>query len=218
VLYEEGRDDVFYYITLNNDNYPMPPMPEGSEEGILEGLHKVRPAPDATGKKKRPRAHLLGSGPILLQALRAQELLDEHFGVAADVWSATSYGQLRRGALEAERWNLLHPAEPPRKSYLERTLGGEKDAAFVAASDYVRAVPEMIARWVPGGLLPLGTDGFGRSDSRPALRRFFEVDAECIALAALYQLSRRGAVRPEVVQQAIGKLGIDPDKLDPMKS
>src|SRR5262249_51117276 len=211
------KEDVFYYVTLYNENYPMPPMPEGAKEGILRGLYKVRPASRERQRPEAPRAHLFGSGPILTQALRAQELLAEHFGVAADVWSATSYKELRRDCLDVERWNFLHPTEPPRRSYLEEVLAREGEQDFyVAASDYMRSVPEMIARWVPGGLFPLGTDGFGRSASRATLRRHFEVDAECIALAALYQLARRGAVKPEVVQQAIEKLGVDPEKINPM--
>jgi pyruvate dehydrogenase E1 component len=209
------KEDVFYYITLYNENYAMSPMPEGAKAGILKGLYKVRPAPVA-GKVK---AHLFGSGPILPQALRAQEILATQFGVAADVWSATSYKGLRREALEAERWNFLHADQPPRRSYVEEVLSHEgPNDVYVAAGDYMRAVPEMIARWVPGGLFPLGTDGFGRSETRAALRRHFEVDAESIALAALYQLSRRGAVKPAQVREAMKKLGIDPEKIDPMRA
>jgi pyruvate dehydrogenase E1 component len=210
-MFQEG-EDVFYYITLYNENYPMPAMPAGVEAGILKGLYKLRPA-----KTRGPKVHLFGSGPILMQALRAQELLAEHFGVAADVWSATSDRELRREALEVERWNLLHPAEKPRTSYLQQVLAKE-EGPVVAASDFLRQVPEMIARWVPGGLFPLGTDGFGRSDTRAALRRHFEVDAECIAVAALGQLAQRGAVKPALVQQAIGKLGIKPEKISPMRA
>ncbi len=212
-MYQDPVEDVFYYITLYNDNYPMPPMPEGVTNGILKGLYKFRPAAKANG----PRAHLFGSGPIVPQALRAQELLAEHFGVAADVWSATSYKELRREALAVERWNFLHPLEKSRRSYLEDVLSREQ-GVFIAASDFMRAVPEMIARWVPGGLFPLGTDGFGRSDSRAALRRHFEIDAESMALAALYQLSRTGALKPRVVQDAFKKLKVDPEKLDPMRA
>src|SRR5262245_4025831 len=209
----EYKDDVFYYITLYNDNYPMLPMPEGVEEGILKGMYKLRPA---TAKSKLPKVHLLGSGPLLPHTLRAQEKLAE-FGVAADVWSVTSYKELRREALEVERWNLLHPGEKPRESYLQRVLAKE-EGLFVAVSDYLKAWPELIQRWVPGGLYPLGTDGFGRSDTRPALRRFFEVDEAFITLAALTQLSRKGALKPADVKQAIAKLGINPDKADPMKA
>ncbi len=196
-MYQDVKEDIFYYITLYNDNYPMLPMPEGSTEGILKGLYKLRPA--ANAKAKAPKAHLFGSGPILMHTLRAQELLAEHFGVAADVWSATSYKELRREALEVERWNLLHPTEKPRQNYVQTVLAKE-DGVFLAASDNMRAVPEMIARWVPNGLFPLGTDGFGRSETRAALRRHFEVDAECITVAALYQLAQRGAIKADVVQ------------------
>jgi pyruvate dehydrogenase E1 component len=213
-MFGDKPEDVFYYITLYNDNYPMPPMPEGVAEGILKGLYKLRPAADPADGAK---VHLLGSGPILLHALRAQELLANDFGIAADVWSVTSYKELRREALDVERWNLLHPTEPPRRSYVETALGRE-DGVFVAATDYMKAVPEMIGRWVPGGLYPLGTDGFGRSDTRAALRRFFEVDAECIAVAALYRLAQRRAVKPDLVQQALQRYGIDPEKANPMRA
>ena len=216
-MYEEAKESVFYYITLYNDNYPMLPMPEGSDEGILKGLYKLRPAAAGRPGAKSGKVHLLGSGPILPHALRAQELLAEQFGIAADVWSATSYKELRREALEVERWNLLHPLEKPRQSYLQKMLARE-EGVFIAASDYMRMVPEMIARWVPGGLFPLGTDGFGRSETRQALRRHFEVDAESIAVAALAQLAQRGAVKPHVVADAIKKFGIDPEKVSPMRA
>jgi pyruvate dehydrogenase E1 component len=212
-MYEAG-EDLFYYITLGNENYPMPPMPEGAAEGILRGLYRLRPA---SAKGKGTKVHLLGSGAILREALRAQELLAERYGVAADVWSVTSYKELRRDALEAERWNLLHPTAEPRRSYVERLLEKE-EGVFVAAGDYLRAVPEMIDRWVPGGLLPLGTDGFGRSENRKALRRFFEVDAEFITLAALYRLAQRGEVKPARVEKAIQELGINPEKLNPLRA
>lgn len=210
----EANEDIFYYITLYNEQYQHAAMPAGVEEGILHGLYKFRPAP---AKGKSGKVNLLGSGPILREALRAQDLLAEKFGVAADVWSATSYRELRRDALDVERWNMLHPTAEPRKCWLETVLAGEK-APFIAASDCMKAVPEMIARWVPGGLYALGTDGFGRSDSRRALRRFFEIDAECIALAALHQLQVRGEIKPAVVQKAVQDLGIDPEKANPMRS
>jgi pyruvate dehydrogenase E1 component len=210
----DACEDVLYYITLYNEKYPMPAMPEGACEGILKGLYRLRPAGVPV---KGTRVHLLGSGPILREALRAQELLGSKFGVAADVWSATSYRELRRAALDAERWNMLHPTEPPRVPYVQQVLPKEP-GVFVAASDYLKAFPEMIERWVPGGLYALGTDGFGRSESRPALRRFFEVDAESITVAALYQLMRRGEVKPAQVQEAIRVLGVDPEKSNPMRS
>src|SRR5262245_6663570 len=186
----------------------MQPMRKGSAEGILKGLYNLRPA--AVPSKLSP-VHLLGSGPILREVLRAQEILGEHYGIAADVWSATSYKELRRDALDAERWNLLHPTSEPRRSYVEQLLGKEK-GIFLAASDYMKLVPEMIGRWVPGGLYSLGTSGFGRSEDRTTLRRFFEVDAECITVAALSQLARRGEIKPGQVAEAIKDLGIDPEK------
>src|SRR5205823_12061549 len=140
-------EDIFYYITIYNEAYTMPPMPEGAAEGILRGLYKLRPA---TVKGKGSPVHLLGSGAILREALRAQEILAERYQVAADVWSVTSYKELRRDGLEADRWNLLHPTAEPRQGYVEKLLAGEK-GVFVAASDYIKALPEMIARWVPGG-------------------------------------------------------------------
>jgi pyruvate dehydrogenase E1 component len=215
-MYQDVTEDVFYYITLYNDNYAMLPMPEGAEEGILRGMYKLKASP-VPAKGKASKVHLLGSGPILPYALRAQTLLAEKYGVAADVWSVTSYRELRRDALDVERWNMLHPEQAPRRSYLERVLAQEP-GVYVAASDYMRAVPEMIQRWVPGGLYPLGTDGFGRSETRAKLRRHFEVDAESITLAALSQLARRGEVKPAAVQQAIQQLGIDPEKINPMRA
>lgn len=206
----EGREDSLYYITLYNENYRMPPAPEGCDEGILRGLYRLRRGMSSLA----PKAHILGSGPIVREALRAQELLGRDYGVSADVWSATSYKRLRAEALEAERWNLLHPEEPPRKSHLETVLAGE-EGPFVAASDYMRLVPDQVARWVPGGLLSLGTDGFGRSDGRRALRRFFEVDAESIVVAVLSALARRGVVQKALVAKAIRNLGLDPEKAPP---
>ncbi len=218
-MYEEG-EDIFYYITLCNEAYAMPPMPqgEGVAEGVLRGLYKLRPGPEVRGQKSEvSKVHLFGSGTILREALRAQGILAERFGIAADVWSATSYKELRRDALTCERWNMLHPTEEPRRSYVERVLAGES-GVFVAASDNMKSLPEMIHRWVPGGIYALGTDGFGRSETRAALRRHFEVDAECITLAALTQLARRGEMPRERVAEAIRTLGIDPEKIDPVQA
>jgi pyruvate dehydrogenase E1 component len=212
-MYEAG-ENIFYYITLGNENYPMAAMPAGVEEGVLKGMYRLRPA---SIKGKGTRVHLLGSGAILREALRAQEVLAEREGIAADVWSVTSYKELRREALEAERWNRLHPTAEPRRSYLENLLAAEQ-GVFIAASDYMKALPEMITRWVPGGLVALGTDGFGRSENRASLRRFFEVDAESIVVAALDQLRKRGEVKPERVAKAIKELGLNPDKADPVRA
>jgi pyruvate dehydrogenase E1 component len=209
-MFAEG-EDCLYYLTLYNENYGMPPMPEGVASGILSGLYKFR----RSSLPSPLRAQLFGSGPILREALRAQGILEERYGVSADVWSATSYKQLRSDALNVRRWNLLHPGEEPRRSYIERTLENE-EGVFIAASDYMRLVPDQIAPWVPGGLTTLGTDGFGRSDTRPALRRYFEVDAEFIVIAALYALAEQGQVKMADVEKAIRELGVDPEKVHPV--
>lgn len=203
-------EDVFYYLTLYNENYPMPPMPDGVREGILKGLYKFRPA----AQSSKLRAQIFGSGPILREALRAQDILAEKYGVAADVWSATSYKLLRSDALRASRWNMLHPEETPRKPYVEQVLTGE-EGVFVAVSDNLKLVPDQIAPWVPGGLTTLGTDGFGRSDTRTRLRRFFEVDAECTAVATLHALAQKGQIDRKVVTRAIRELDVDPEKVFP---
>ncbi|HZL44429.1 MAG TPA: pyruvate dehydrogenase (acetyl-transferring), homodimeric type, partial [Verrucomicrobiae bacterium] len=200
-------EDIFYYLTLYNENYTMPAMPPGVEEGILEGLYRFRAAPEETPLK----AHIFGSGPIINEALRAQQILGEKYGVSADVWSATNYKLLRNDALRAARWNRLHPTEPARKSRVERLLEAEH-GVFVAASDFMRIVPDQIAPWVPGGLTTLGTDGFGRSDTRRRLRRFFEVDAESIVIATLHALAQQGEIEPRVVADAIKHLEVDPEK------
>ncbi len=208
-LYAEG-EEYFYYLTLYNESYPMPEMPQGVEEGILKGLYRLR----AADKGKKFKAHIFGSGPLLREALRAQEMLAEQFDVAADVWSATSYKLLRGDALRTKRWNMLHPTAAPKKSYLESVLQDE-EGPFIAVSDYMKMVPDQIAPWVPGGLMALGTDGFGRSDTRPNLRRFFEVDAEVTAVATLYALYQKGSLPAHTVEDAIQKLAIDPEKAFP---
>jgi pyruvate dehydrogenase E1 component len=211
-MYAEG-EDCFYYLTVENEMYPMPPMPAGVADGVRRGLYKLAPG---RGEDDWPRLHLFGSGAILREALRAQEIL-AGYRVAADVWSATSYSELRRDALAAERWNMLHPLAEPRVPYVTRVLA-DQPWPIVAASDYMKAVPDQIARFVPAGMVSLGTDGFGRSDMRDALRRFFEVDAEAITVAALHQLARRGEVAASVVQEAIAALGIDPEQPDPARA
>jgi len=208
-MYEAGEQG-FYYLSVYNEMYPMPAMPAGAEEGIRRGLYKLTPAAAADGQ---PRLHLFGSGAILREVMAAQALLAER-GVAADVWSVTSYTELRRDALACERWNRLHPGAPPRQSYVEEQLAAEP-WPIVAATDYLKAVPDQIARFVPAGLVPLGTDGFGRSDTREALRRHFEVDAAAIAVAALAELARRGELPLESVSAALDELGVDADAEDP---
>jgi pyruvate dehydrogenase E1 component len=217
-MYEAG-ESIFYYITLGNEPYQMPGMPEGSEEGILRGMYRLRSSSLKSNSKSTttPHVHLLGSGSILRETLKAREILADRYQVASDVWSVTSYKELRREALDVERWNLLHPGQESRVSYVEKLLAKEQ-GPFIAASDYMKSLPEMITRWIPGGVYALGSDGFGRSDNRTSLRRFFEVDAECIVLAALTQLARRGQMKLERVQQAIKELGIDPEKMNPMNS
>ena len=217
VIVEDGirrmyvdREDVFYYLTVANEPYAQAAMPEGCTEGILRGLYKVRPAADPDAG---PRLHIFGSGSILCEALRAQELLAAR-GVAADVWSVTSWNELRRDAVAVERWNMLHPLETPRVPYFRQALDAEP-WPIVAASDYMKTLPLTLATWAPDGLHALGTDGFGRSETRESLRRFFEVDAESICVAALSELARREEIEPRRVQDAIEELGLDPGKPDP---
>jgi pyruvate dehydrogenase E1 component len=203
------HEDVFYYLALYNESYTMLPMPEGVEDGIVKGLYKFKPGPQSGIK-----AHLFGSGSILQSALKAQAILAEKYGVSADVWSATSYKLLRTDAIRCQRWNMLHPTEPAKKPYLE-TLLAKETGPFVAVSDNIRAVPDQIASWVPGGLLTLGTDGYGRSDTRARLRRFFAVDAECTVIATLYALAEKNLIARKVVAQAIKDLEVDPEKVQP---
>jgi pyruvate dehydrogenase E1 component len=212
-MYAKGEDWI-YYITVYNENYEMPPMPAGCEEGILKGVYKLRDVPaQAAPVGPLPHVHLLGSGTILREVLRAADLLAEHWGVSSTVWSVTSWKELRREAQECRRWNMLHPEAPPKVSYLEQTFAAA-DGVFVAASDHVRAVPEQLDPWMPGGLFVLGTDGFGRSETRGPLRRHFEVDAECVAIGTLSRLAAAGAIGGHVVAEAIRRLGVDPDKID----
>jgi pyruvate dehydrogenase E1 component len=208
MLHDE--ENVFYYITLQNENYAMPPMPEGAKDGILSGIYKFRPA---EGRFKN-HVQLFGSGSIINQVLRAQQILSERFDVSADVWGVTSYQQLRRDALACERHNRLHPTDEPRVPYITRALDGVK-GPFIAATDYMKIVPEQITRFIPGRFVPLGTDGFGMSDTREALRRHFEIDAENIVLAALDALRAEGRIDAAAVERAIEELGVDPEKVDP---
>ena len=208
-MYAEG-ENIFYYLALYNENHLMPPMPEGAERGILSGLYRFKAGPE----RKKLKAHILGSGPIINSALKAQEILAERYGVSADVWSATSYKLLRMDAIRCQRWNMLHPTEAPRHSHVGQLLAREK-GAFVAVSDNIRTVPDQIAPWVPGGLMTLGTDGFGRSDTRARLRRFFQVDTESTVIGTLYALAQRGEIEREVVAGAIKDLGVDPEKVQP---
>jgi len=205
------QQDGMYYLTLGNESYNMPAMPAGAPDGILRGMYCLRPSAVAD---QRPRAALLGSGALINEALRAQTLLESDHGVAADVWSVTSYQQLYHDAVDTERWNRLHPEASPRTPYVAQCLGTDADVV-VAVSDYTHMLPYSIARWVPAPLVALGTDGFGRSESRQALREHFEVNARHVVLATLDGLSRRGAVPPGAVSRAIERLDIDPEKANP---
>ena len=206
------NEDIFYYLTLYNENYPMPPMPEGVEDGILRGIYLFRKGDETM----RRRVTLLGSGPILLQVLRAQEMLQEKYDVAADVYSVTSYQQLRNDALETERWNRLHPTERPRVPYVAQILGGK--TPIIAASDFMKSVADQVSRWVPQPFIPLGTDGFGRSDTRAQLRRHFEVDAENVTVASLQGLQLLEQYGGADVAKAIAELGLVPDRPEPRSS
>jgi pyruvate dehydrogenase E1 component len=195
-----------------NENYEMPILPLGSTEGICRGIYKL--ATRELGPKSA-KVQLFGSGAILRESLRAQELLERHFGIGSNVYSVTSYKTLYYDGRECERWNRLHPAEPPRQTYVEQAMQGES-GPVVAALDYVSAVGLSIAPWVGRNYVVLGADGFGRSEARKELRRFFEVDAENIALAALMELARDGKFPPEKLLAAIKALGLDPNKANPM--
>ena len=217
VIVEEGlrrmvqeQEDLIYYITLYNENYEQPVMPEDARDGILRGLYLFSPAAD----EKPAQAQLFGSGAIMLQVLAAQRLLAEKYGIATHVWSVTSYPQLRRDGLEVDRLNRLHPEQPARLPVVSQLLR-EHGGPVIAASDFIKAVPDLIARWIPNDYHVLGTDGFGRSDTREALRRFFEVDAGHVVVATLSALARRGEIDVQQVKDAIAEFGIDADAGDP---
>ena len=205
------QENIFYYITCMNENYVQPPMPAGVEDGILRGMYLLQ-----VGGQGQVRPQLMGSGTILREVIAAADLLKEDFGIPSDVWSVTSFNELRRDALEVERWNHLHPESDPRQSYLEQCLA-DRAGPFVAATDYMKIVPDQIQRWVPGRFISLGTDGYGRSDARAALRDHFEVDRRYITVTALKALVADGAMDASTVSEAIKRYGIDPDKPDPVR-
>jgi pyruvate dehydrogenase E1 component len=209
------HEEIFYYLSVYNEDYAMPKMPDGSGEGIVRGLYRYQSAESAKGQKARPQ--LFGSGPILNEVLRAQAILSDKFGIGTDVWSVTSYSELCRDASMAQRWNRLHPTDKPKKSYLETTLDGIT-GPFIASSDNVRLVPDQIRSWIPGEYHVLGTDGFGRSETREALRRHFEIDAECVAYTTLVALAQEGHFDKKKLPKALKDLGIDPDKVEPLKA
>jgi pyruvate dehydrogenase E1 component len=209
----KDQEDVYYYITLMNENYPHPAMPAGAEEGIRRGMYLLLQAE----QRHEPRVQLMGCGTILREVIAAAELLEKDFGVGADVWSCPSFTELRRDGIEVERWNLLHPAEKPRQSYVEQCLAG-RSGPVIAATDYMRAFPEQIRPYVAHRYVCLGTDGFGRSDYRVALRRFFEVNRHYVTVAALKALADEGLLPAKEVASAIAKYGIDADKPVPWKT
>lgn len=206
-MYQE-QENRFYYITVYNENYAQPAMPEGSEEGIIKGIYKLKAG---NGKAK---AHLWGSGPMLNEALKAQQILAEQHKINADVWSVTSYNELRRDALRAERWNRLHPTESEQKPYVAQVME-KTDGPIIASTDYMKIVPDQLAPWLGGRLVSLGTDGFGRSDNREYLRKHFEINAASIVAATLSKLAREGKFNAKKAAQAIADLGVNPETIDP---
>ncbi len=208
----EKREDVFYYLTVCNENYAHPKMPEGINEGILKGIYKYR---SADGGKAT--VQLFGSGPIFNEALRAQEILATKFQIKADVWSVTSYNELRREAVDTERWNRLNPDQPAKAPYIVKALEGSQ-GPIIAATDYVKTLPDQLSPWLKDRLVTLGTDGFGRSDNRQYLRRHFENDAESIAAAALSKLVRDGKFDGKKARKGLEELGISPDKKNPARA
>jgi pyruvate dehydrogenase E1 component len=204
------QENVFYYITVMNENYAHPALPANAAPGILRGMYELK-----QGGKGKVRVQLLGSGTILREVLAAAEVLEEKYRIPADVWSVTSFSELRREALDIERWNALHPAAKPRVSYVAERFAG-RNGPFVAATDYMKIVSDQIRQWVPGHYKVLGTDGFGRSDGRDALRHHFEVDRKAVVVAALKALADEGSVDASTVVKAMADLGVDPEKPNPV--
>jgi pyruvate dehydrogenase E1 component len=210
-MYVEN-ENIFFYLSVYNEAIEMPPMPEGVTEGILKGMYRLKTTEGGQGQVKRPQ--LFGSGTILPGVLKAQAILKDKYGIGCDVWSVTSYNELSRDAMSTTRWNRLHPGETPKKSFIETSLAGA-EGPFISASDNIRAWADQVREWIPGTYTVLGTDGFGRSDTRPTLRRHFEVDAECTVYATLHALAKDGAFDKSRLPQVIQELGIDPEKVDP---
>jgi len=209
-MYGDDPEDIFYYLTLYNEPYKQPEMPEGAAEGIVRGLYKFADAPEGC----RHRATIFFSGTAQGAAREAQQLLAEHHDVGAELWSVTSYKSLREDALSAERWNRLHPTEQPQVPYVTEALA-DAEGPFVAVTDFMKAVPDQVARWVPGTFLPLGTDGYGRSDTRAALRHHFETDAPNVVVAVLQAVAQSGEGKQEAVADAIARYELDTEAPDP---
>ncbi|MFZ1391396.1 MAG: pyruvate dehydrogenase (acetyl-transferring), homodimeric type, partial [Dokdonella sp.] len=213
------QEDTYYYLTLMNENYAHPDMPKGAEDGIIKGMYLLRESGDGKGRSKAknvPQVQLMGSGTILREVMAAAELLEAEFGVASTIWSCPSFNELRRDGFESERWNRLHPMDKPRQPWVAECLEGHT-GPVVAATDYVRAYADQIRAFVPDGrkFIALGTDGYGRSDSREALRGFFEVDRYWIAHAAIAALAAEGKMNPQDVARALKQWKIDPEKPNP---
>jgi pyruvate dehydrogenase E1 component len=209
-MYQE-QEDLYYYITVMNENYPHPGMPEGAEEGIIKGMYLFREGDQGEG----PRAQLMGSGTILREVIAAADLLKSDWGVNADIWSCPSFNELRRDGIETDRWNMLHPTKPPRKSHVGKCLEG-RAGPVIAATDYMRAFVDQLRAFLPQRVRVLGTDGFGRSDYRVKLRKFFEVNRYYVTVAALKALADEGTVPPTKAEEAIAKYGIDAEKPNPV--
>ena len=205
------EEDIYYYITVMNENYEHPAMPEGAEEGILKGMYQLR-----QGGKGKIRVQLLGSGTILREVIAAADLLKNDFNIEADIWSVTSFNELGREGTEMQRWNMLHPESRPRPSYVETCLK-KTEGPVIAATDYIRAYADQIRKFIDRRYTVLGTDGFGRSDTRAKLRHFFEVNRYYVALAALKALADEGTIKPGVVSEAIKKYELDPEKPNPIR-
>ena len=206
----EKQERIFYYITVMNENYVQPAMPEGVQEGILRGIYRLQ-----SGAQKKLHVQLMGSGTILREVIAAAEMLEKDFQVSSDVWSVTSFSELRREGIDCDRWNMLHPADAPRQSFVAQSLA-KQVGPCIAATDYMRTVADQIRPWIASRYVVLGTDGFGRSDSRAALREFFEVDSRYVVIAALKALADEGSIDAAVVVKAIATLGIDPAKPNPV--
>jgi len=207
----EKQENIFYYVTMMNEFYEMPPMPKGVKEGILKGIYKYK----SSSETNKPKVNLLGSGAVLNEVIKAQKVLESDYGVSADCWSVTSYKELYTDGMETDRWNMLHPKEKQKVCYVQECFDKE-DAVFVAATDYLKTLPCSIAKWLPGRLVALGTDGYGRSDGRAGLRDYFEVDARFIVLAALQALAADGKIDSQICEEALKDMHINPDKISPV--
>jgi pyruvate dehydrogenase E1 component len=207
----EKKENIFYYITVTNEFYKMPPMQKDSEEGILKGLYKF----ESSQKDQKAKVHLLANGAIFNEAVKARDMLESKYDIATDIWSVTSFKNLYTDAIQCERWNMLHPNEQKKIPYVAQCLN-DSEAVYVAASDYMKTLPCSIAKWLPAKIISLGTDGYGRSDTRTALRNYFEVDHRFITLAALSNLADNNKIDKDIVKRAVDDFEIDVDKIDPM--